>query len=299
MIHRHTRMRIGTAIIGLSLMAVSLAPAIAAETTPVPNADIVARMKVLTTHRAIYDVHLATQGDGGAVSRADGRIVYEFTGSACAGFSTQYRFVTRFQPLSGPERVSDLRTSSFEDGDGKSFDFFNQSFMNETLTEEQKGRAERGKDGSIAVTLTKPKQDKLTVPSEVLFPTQHLAALIEAAKRGDTIVNLKLYDGTDTGGKVTLASTIIGKEIPADTVPQDEPSAAAVELKGLKSWPMTISYYDADKPAGSGEAEPDYQMSFVLYENGVTRHMRLNFKEFVLDGRLTTFTPLPDKQACN
>lgn len=299
MTYRHLLRRIGTAILSASLMATSFVPAVATETTPIPNADIVARMKLLTTHRAVYDVHLATQGDGGTVSRADGRIVFEFTGSACAGFSTQYRFVTRFQPQSGPERLSDLRTSSFEDGDGKTFDFFNQSFMNETLTEEEKGRAERQKDGSIAVTLTKPKADKPTIPSEAMFPTQHLAALIEAARRGDTIVNLKLYDGTDTGAKVTLASTIIGKEIPANSVPQDEPSAAAVELKGLKSWPMTISYYDSDKPTGSGEAQPDYQMSFVLYENGVTRHMRLNFKDFVLDGRLTTFTPLPDKQACN
>lgn len=299
MINRGLRTRVGSALLGVSIIVASFAPTMAAETTPISNDAIVSRMKLLATHRAVYDVHLATQGDGGAVSGADGRIVYEFTGSACAGFSTQYRFVTRFQPQSGPERLSDLRTSSFEDGDGKSFDFFNQSFMNETLTEETKGRAERAKDGTIAVTLTKPKPDKPKIPNDVMFPTQHLAALIEAAKRGDTIVNLKLYDGTETGAKVTLASTIIGKEIAANTVPDDEQAAAAVDLKGLKSWPMTISYYDADKPTGSGEGEPDYQMSFVLYENGVTRHMRLNFKEFVLDGRLTTFTPLPDKQACN
>jgi hypothetical protein len=280
--------------LGLTVSLSSVDQVIAAEAAPIPNADIVRAMKALAAHRAVYDIKLATRGDGGSVSRAEGRIVYEFTGSACAGFSTQYRFVTRFQPQSGPERLSDLRTSSFEDGAGTSYDFFNQSFLNQVLTEESRGRANR-KDGSIAVDLVKPKTDKVTVSGDALFPTQHLAALIEAAKRGDQVVNLKLYDGTDTGTKVTLASTVIGKELAANTVPDDEPSAAAAELKGLRSWPMTVSYFDADKPQGSGEAVPDYQLAFVVYETGVTRHLQLNFNEFVLDGRLSTFTPIAEK----
>jgi hypothetical protein len=59
---------------------------------------------------------------------------------------------------------------------------------------------------------------------------------------------------------------------------------------------VRVSYFSADKPAGSGEAQPDYQLAFTLYENGVTRHMTLDYGDFVLEGRLVDLKLIEQKK---
>jgi hypothetical protein len=271
--------------------APNLTPAVAGSATPVNQT-----LKGLLTHRGVYELKLAGQKDGANINKVEGRLVYEFTGSACEGFSTQFRFVTRIESDGGEVKLSDMRTSSFEDGPGTSFDFVNQTYISSILTEDSKGTAER-KAAAIDVALTKPKTDKVTVPGDALFPTQHLARLIEAAKAGDKVIEIKLYDGTEGGGKIDLTTSVIGKELPLDDQPADEAATKLPELATVRHWPITVSYFAADKPAGTGEASPDYQLSFILYENGVTRHMTLDYGDFSLEGRLVDLKPIASK-AC-
>ncbi len=47
---------------------------------------------------------------------------------------------------------------------------------------------------------------------------------------------------------------------------------------------MTVSYYDRDAKASTGEQTPIYAMSFELYENGVSRALSLDYNDFVIGG---------------
>jgi hypothetical protein len=251
-------------------------------------------VKGLLTHRGVYELKLAGQKQGSNINKAEGRLVYEFTGSACEGFSTQFRFVTRIESDGGEVKLSDMRTSSYEDGPGTSFDFVNQTYISSILTEDSKGSAAR-KAEEIDVALTKPKPDKLTVPGDALFPTQHMARLIEAAKAGDKVVAIKLYDGTEGGNKIDLTTSVIGAELPEGETVTDEAGANLPELAHVRHWPVTVSYFDAERKAGGGEDAPDYQLSFVLYENGVSRNMRLDYGDFALVGKLVDLKPIAAK----
>eukprot|EP01037_Dinobryon_pediforme_P031906 gene31906-36616_t len=195
-----------------------------------------------------------------------------------------------------------MRTTSHEDGAGMSFDFVNQTYNASQqdpgsapqLTEDTRGSAERGSAG-IAVSMEKPKPAKLTVEPAAMFPTQHLARLIEAAKTGDHVVEIKLYDGTEGGDRVTLTTSVIGKELPLDESVGDETAAAVPELAKIRRWPVSISYYGDAKADGKGETTPDYTLSYILYANGVSRRMKIDYGDYVLEGKLVDLKPMTQK----
>lgn len=249
----------------------------------------------LRPHRAVYELKLASRTEKSEIAAVSGRLVYEFIGSACDGYTTQFRFVTQLQNTEGRARISDMRTSSWEKADGSAFDFVNQTFMEQVMTEEAKGSAERTEAGVVS-KVTRPVERKVEVPKDAAFPTQHMRKLIEQAKAGERIAQIKLYDGSEGGERVYDTTVVIGRlQEGADDVGV-ETAAAKPELGAAKRWPMTISYFDPAKKE-RGEDTPEYQLTFLLYENGISRRLKLDYGDFVLDGRMTDLT-LMDAKPC-
>src|SRR5690242_8591160 len=83
-----------------------------------PIATAAAAPLALAPHRAVYDLSLANSSTGGSVSRVSGRMVMEFSGSRCSGYTTKLRFVTQTEDSDGQHQVTDSRASTFEAGDG-------------------------------------------------------------------------------------------------------------------------------------------------------------------------------------
>src|SRR5690349_17558963 len=73
---------------------------------------------VLAPHRAIYEMSLAEARGGAGVTAVSGRMVYELTGSACEGYTQNMRFVTQMTNQKGAATLTDLRSSSWEEGSG-------------------------------------------------------------------------------------------------------------------------------------------------------------------------------------
>jgi len=70
----------------------------------------------LVPHRAVYDLTLDRADEKSGISGLTGRMVYEFNGSACDGYTTNFRFVTRIDMDEQPQRVTDQQTTTFESG---------------------------------------------------------------------------------------------------------------------------------------------------------------------------------------
>uniref|UniRef100_UPI003BAC3BCD cell envelope integrity EipB family protein n=1 Tax=Stappia sp. TaxID=1870903 RepID=UPI003BAC3BCD len=255
----------------------------------------------LLPHRAVYDLSLATRDQASGIAGLRGRMVYEITGGACEGYSISFRFVTQVSDDSGGQRVTDLQTSSYEDADGKTFQFLSKTFVNRKLTEETRGRAIH-EDGRIAIELTKPEERDADVAGKALFPTDHLRKLVAAAERGDQLFIADVFDGSEEGDKVYETTSVIGKprEVADDGRPEadtDTPEAVAA-IGELPFWPVTISYFEEESDK-SGEGLPIYQLSFLLYPNGVNRRLVLDYGSFALNGRLTdlqVLDPVPCEQ---
>ena len=248
-------------------------------------------------HVAIYDLKLTSSRGKRLLEGARGRIVYDFSGSACEGYALQFRQVTELDNGEGKVSLSDLRTTTWEQADGKSFRFKSQNYMDAKQLSEVDGRADRAKD-KVAVKLSKPGDKKFDAGT-VVFPTDHMRLLIEAARAGRNLLEIAVYDGSESGEKIYQSLSVIGKKIEAEKKPEDA-AAGKDALAGLARWPVTISYFDRankDSREKSGEQTPVYAITFELYENGVSRALTLDYGDFVLSGELTSFE-MKDAKPC-
>ncbi|MDK9694910.1 MAG: cell envelope integrity EipB family protein [Siculibacillus sp.] len=258
-----------------------------ATTTAAASADT---LRGLVGHRAVYEMTLADRSDRAEVVDVSGRLVYEFSGTVCDGFSSRFRLVTRLTNTDGRARVTDMRTSSFEDTRNRSFDFVNQNLVDGRTVEDTKGVARHEGEGT-RVTVAGAAGAPLDLPATVRFPTEHMVDLIEAAKAGRSVAEIDLFDGSDGGHKVFRTTVVIGREQTGPDDTSDEPAVARSALAGGKRrWPVEISYFDRSK--AEGDALPDYQLGFLVYETGLSRRLRLRYGDFAIAGRLSGLEPI-------
>lgn len=261
----------------------------------------------LANHRAVYDLSLAESSGTRAVESARGRIVIDFTGDACKGYTMQTRQVTVLESGETGSRTSDLRNSTFESADGRSYRFKTDTVLNGTPGQAVDGTAESTSD-ILKVKLKEPKRDQYQNAGEVLFPTVHMRRLIQAAREGQSTVSVKVFDGSDDGRKVYDTLAVIGRQAPAPAAgdkvasgkaesdkaaERDKPLQGA--MAAMPRWPVTLSYY----VPGEGERTPIYVLSFDLYENGVSGALRLNYGEFAVVGDLTRLDTMPANTDCH
>lgn len=252
-------------------------------------------LKGFTAHRGVYDLGLESAESSAGVAGVNGRMVYEITGAACDGFSVTFRMVTDVNDDDGGSRLTDLRTTSFEAGDGVSYQFLTQNFVDQDPTDSTKGVAVR-KDGHIAIDLIDPEKTTATIDAGALFPTQHLARLVVAARAGQSIVQADLFDGSEDGRKVYATTAVIGPKVEKDDPADGDDPGAVGAIGKIDHWPVRLSYFDITDKA-TGEQTPVYEMSFLLYANGVTRRLKLDYGDFVVSSHLKSFDTLP-KAAC-
>lgn len=249
-------------------------------------------------HQAAYDLSLKTSRRSPSVEAAEGRIVYNFSGSECEGYTTDFRQVSRLNTGEGKTVMSDLRASSWEEGKGASYRFKVESRMNNESTSMVDGSAERTAEG-ILVKLKQPQAKTFKIDGSVVFPTEQVHRIVEAAKAEKSILELAVYDGSDDGEKVYNTLTVIGAAIPGERAPSNpDVGSYNAALKSMTRWPVTVSYYDRSAPPQAGEQTPVYAMSFELYENGVSRALTLDYNDFVIAGAMSRFDARTTKP-CN
>jgi len=265
--------------IGLAAAA-TYQPAVAA-----PPADKV----FLAPHRAIYDLKLVKSRGSRGIEAVRGRILYDFSGNACDGYELQFRQVSELDSGEGKSALSDMRSTTWEDGDAKTFRFNSENLLNDRRTEAVDGHAERNAQ-TVAVNLSKPKEKNFTVPVSAVFPTEHMRRIIIGAREGKSILEFPVYDGSESGEKLYSTLTVIGRPIaPGEKLPADA-AAKIPELAKLTRWPVTISYFEHEGEGAqrTGEQTPVYAISFELFENGVSRALVLDYNDFTISGEMTS-----------
>lgn len=248
----------------------------------------------LASHRAVYDLSLARSRGRRGLQAVRGRILYDFSGSACEGYALQFRQVSELDNGEGKSALSDLRATTWEDGTAQSFRFNSQNTVNDRVIDAVDGRAERGVDG-VVVKLAKPKAKSFNLEAGMVFPTQHMRRIIEAAKEGKTLLEVPVFDGSENGEKVYNTLTVIGREIAPEERPHSDAAAGKPQLAGMRRWPVTISYFDRN--ASGGEQTPVYSIGFELYENGISRALTLDYGDFVVAGEMSQLE-LKDEHPC-
>ena len=242
----------------------------------------------LAPHRAVYDLKLKDASERSGISGIVGRMVYEFNGSACDGYTTSFRFVTRI--LTGEDsRLTDQQTTTFESASGDAFEFSTRSFVDQKPEREVRGSARRDASG-LEVDLKQPEEAEITL-QKALFPTAHMVDLLQKAERGETFYEAPIFDGSDDADRTMTTTVIIGRK-----ASEADGDAAPMGALGKDAWwPVSISYFDETDT--SGEGLPEYRIGFKLYHNGVTRDLEMDYGDFSMEGKLKDLTLL-DKPEC-
>ncbi|MHA6642244.1 cell envelope integrity EipB family protein [Mesorhizobium sp. A623] len=247
---------------------------------------------VLQAHRAVYDLSLDKASDRSGITGITGRMVYEFNGSPCEGYTVNFRFVTQIA-TSETTRLTDQQTTTYEDAKGKTFSFLTKSFSDQQLDKEVKGTATKDAKG-VEVDIEKPQKAVVQLAA-TQFPTQHLVELIEKAEKGEKFYETSLFDGSEDANKVMTTTVVVGKKTQAAKGDPELPALA--RLGKDKYWPVDIAYFDlSDKE--SGEETPAYRISFKLHENGLTRDLVMDYGDFSMTGKLVNlalFDTAPQK----
>lgn len=259
----------------LLLVAVAAAPAHAAG---VP----------LVSYRAVHDLVLDPSVDASDIGTMTGRVVTEFKGSECTGYTTVTRFVTEAVDSDDQRQVIDSRSSTVEKPDG-SLSFDNQTIDNGTPSDVAVGDALRGTNG-VHVKLKKPARKSFDVARDVVFPTEQVTRTLDAARAGERFLAFTTYDGLDGGESTAPATVIIGEGSTDASDVADEAPIADAGFATMMHWPIKVTYFD--EAAGVDQA-PTYSMSALLYDNGVMRRLRLDYGRFALIGKLTRLDTLP------
>ncbi|MBM6594200.1 cell envelope integrity EipB family protein [Microvirga pudoricolor] len=273
-------------LILLSSLLLSSVSAASAQTQPSTPVQLV-------PHRAVYDLSLVRSTGSRGVESATGRIAMDFGGDACDGYTLKYRQVTILNGSETGSRTLDVRTATFESGDGNSMRFKTESASEGTPTDNVDGEAKVRPDGNLSVSLKGGKEKGFSAGGHPVFPTEHMKRLIEAARAGQNTVSVKIYDGSDGGTKVYDTLALIGRKIEGGAGANLEEAVRKDALAGVARWPVTISYFNV----ANGDQTPAYTISFDLYENGISRALKLDYGDFALKGDLKSLD-LSSASAC-
>jgi hypothetical protein len=244
------------------------------QTAPAPRQDI-AQIPVseLAAHKALYEIEMVSRRSATQILNISGQMFFEWH-PACEAWSSDHRFDLLYEYAeTAPMRItSDF--STYEAIDGRRFHFSSRRSRNGELYEELRGRADSHADKEGAVSYTVPASFSLDLPPGTLFPGGHTRALIAQAKAGEKFFNATIFDGSDEDGPVEI-NAFFGKE---------HITAAAIKnrknvdgsLLGGQAWDIRMAFF----PLANDEADSDYEMNLVLYENGIIGDMLVEYRDF-------------------
>ena len=231
----------------------------------------------LAAHRATYALTL-DDSRGGDVTGVTGTMAYEVT-DACDGWAVRQRLDMTLSNRDGQDvhMVSDYLT--WESKDGTKLRFHMKQSTDTAVTEQVEGDASVPSSGDAGeVRYTMPADKTLPLPKGTLFPMAHTAAIIAAAEAGKKFLTLPLFDGTGADGAQNT-SVFISSWTGASAAPYPE-------LAELPSGRVRVAFFSRTKDAQS----PDYEVGMRYWSNGVADALNMDFSDFVVNGKLATFT---------
>ncbi len=241
----------------------------------------------LLSHRAIYELSLASAATGSGVARVDGRMALEWV-QTCEGFTALQRIGMRVADGEGRRIDSDYTLSSWESKDGAVFRFNIRSLAQGRKEEAYSGRATlegQGKAGSVR--FTKPDGLELDLGAGTVFPTEHTSLLVRAASAGERRIAARMFDGTGKKGIFDVIAFV------TNAMPEGAAKVMHPVLEKVPAWRMRMAFFGV----GRGDETPDYEVDFRMFANGVADHLVMDYGDFAVAGRLSKLEPL-DEPGC-
>ena len=237
-------------------------------------------------HRAAYRLNLDSVRDNASIVRAEGVMLFEVV-DACDAWASRQRFTLVISDRDGNTIETSSDYSTLEAKDGSSIRFSLTQMTEGAVTSRVAGEATLTPQGGRAV-YSEPANTQEDLPAGTILPMIHTLRALAAARAGQRIFSAPLFDGTSADGAQDTTTVMTG----GWTAPQPNPNFPLLATVG--SARMRIAFFDRN-PSGQngGAGTPDYEVSMRYFENGVADELKMDFGEFVVDGRLGELQPVP------
>jgi hypothetical protein len=240
----------------------------------------------LLAHRAAYRLSLDSVRDSAGIEQAEGVMLFEVI-DACDAWAARQRFTLLVSDRDGNvvETTSDYAT--LEAKDGSSLRFSLTQTTGGAITSRVAGEAQITAQGG-RIRYAEPAATEEELPPGTILPMIHTLRSLAAARAGQRILVTPLFDGTSADGAQDTTTIISGGWV------GPQPNANFPSLSTLSSARMRIAFFDRNAGGqGGGASTPEYEVSLRYFENGVADELKMDFGEFVMDGRLGELQPIP------
>lgn len=241
----------------------------------------------IAPHRALYTITLSRASSDAGVTGASGTMAYQW-GEACDGWTVEQRYRLKMGYSESPDVSIASNFVTWEARDGLRYRFQQKETRSGGEDEEAGGEAKLdGPDKGGTVDFANPSGKSVKLPPGVLFPSLHTITLIGKAEAGENFMSKQVFDGA-TADAAVLVSAVIGAKVEPDAdAAKDSP------LLNRPGWRVRLAFFPADPKA----EKPDYELSMVLLDNGVSRDMVIDYGDYAIRAKLEDIEALP-KPGC-
>lgn len=219
----------------------------------------------LVPHRALYKMTLVEASSRSGITGAQGAMMYRFE-DACDAWTSETKVLLRMVYNEGEEVETTWSFTSWEAKNGLSYRFNVRQDRNGDSIEVLEGAVQRETPEGAAVALfSNPKDTKIVLPKGTLFPTQHLAGLLEAAQKNKLTVSKVVFDGASLENPYQINALIT------------KPSAQESKTKSARH--IRMAFF----PIHVKNEEPDFELGITYRPDGVAEFIRQDFAGFSLD----------------
>ncbi len=240
--------------------------------------------EAMAAHRAAYTLSLDKTRDNTEVVSARGIMVFEVM-DACEGWATRQRFTLVVTDRDGRQIETGSDYSTYEAKDGRSLRFSLTQSSQGAVSQRISGEAELTPEGGT-VRYAEPEPKAMLLPPGTLLPMLHTVRALEAARSGKRLLIAPLMDGTGADGPQDTTTVIASWSGPQE-------NARFPALSALGSARMRVAFFDMNDTSGGGASAPDYEVGLRYWENGVADELKMDFGEFVVEGRMEELKLLP------
>ena len=246
----------------------------------------------LRSHKAIYDLELHSVTSGTKLINLDGQMYFSWE-KQCAGWASDHRFnlLYEYADTPGVRVTSDF--STFEDEDNSKFSFSSVRKKDGVAYEDIKGHADKSEDGATAF-FKSPEGLEIDLGADILFPSEHTRMMLENARQGKKFFTATVFDGSDAKGPSVINGFI--SDANALSRPREVSFELADRISGspllsVKSYLIRLAFF----PIAQDNAEPEYEMTVRLYENGVISEMFIEYNDFSVIQKLTALEEIQEQ----
>ena len=240
----------------------------------------------IVAHKAFYEMQMGEKLQNSHIVSVNGRSVFAME-RECSGWRSIEDYMIQFVAENGG---ADRVLSHFESWEADSGDKYSFDIMEESSFEGRKdfgGFVQLEADNSGEAFFTMAPETALDLPTDTLFPVQHVQRVLRLAESGEKMVAATVFTGAEPDSALMRTSTVVGGW-------RDEPAADLGPLAEDGYWQINIAYF---KPAAK-TAEPEYEIKFSMQRNGLVRGYVIDYGDFSIEASLTSVEPV-EAQACS